>query len=553
MRVSAHQEVSAHLAGTTSRFLLALGCLSEVPITVTGEAPLLARPIGDLAEALRTLGFSVEPRSSSSLPLTVSLGVDSESIGSDVTIRGDVSSQFISALMMIGPTLHRGLRIHVDGELVSRSYVEMTSQVMATFGASVEVSAHDIVVAATGYQPAIIDVEPDFSSAAFPVCAAVLSGKKVRIPGLSQSRLQGDARILNILEEMGARIVVDNDDIVVTRDASTPLEAITTDMADCSDLVPVVATLCTFADGVSELSGIGFIRKKESDRLGDLSNELAKTGAHVEVLEDGLRIHPVAVRHCAVLDTHHDHRLAMSFALLALRIQGIEIRDPSVVSKSWPQYWTAMTPLLRARTPRHATVAFDLDKTLTIRDCVVPFLSRCAGRTTFAFSLVRHFPKISGFLFRRDRDGLKAFASQLVFAGRSVSEIQEIGEEFATYVANTWMRRDTCAVLKWHQEQGDDVVLVTASFAPYVFPLAQVMGIAHVLSTDISADAGTYTGVLVNGNCRGPEKARRLAEWLGDRELDYAYGDSSGDDAMLAMANHAVRVGRGDVRIPVTS
>lgn len=550
IRVQGPVQVDAQLAGTTSRFLLAMACLSDVPVTVTGQAQLLSRPVGDLADALRVLGFSVLPETSSSLPLTVSRGVGNENVSNEVTIRGDISSQFISALMMIGPLLPHGLRVLVTGELVSRSYVEMTAHVMRLFGASVDVVANDIVVEATGYSSTSVAVEPDFSSAAFPLVSAVLAGRSVRVPGLATSRVQGDSRIVEILKQMGSNVVIDGDDIVVTPQSDDVLQPLHFDMADCSDLVPVVATLCTFANGVSELSGIGFIRAKESDRLGDLATELAKTGANVEVLDDGLRIHPVTTRSNATLETHHDHRLAMSFALVGLRIPGIEITDPSVVSKSWPGYWAAMSPLLKAKRPRHKTVAFDLDNTLTVRDCVVPFFVRCSGRSGFILMTLRNLPKIVKYLVRRDRDGLKAFSSRQVFAGRSQSEIAKIGEDFSAHVADKWMRHDTCSILKWHQQNGDDVILVTASFEPYARPLARLLGIRHVLSTEIEVVEGVYTGELVEGNCRGPEKARRLAAWLGERELDYAYGDSAGDDAMLAMASRPVRVGRSDAALP---
>lgn len=552
--------VNAQLAGTTSRFLLAMCCLSNVPVTVTGEAPLLARPISELARALRSLGFIVTPQSpsstqsslssQSSLPLTVSCGDGPANIKDSVNIRGDVSSQFISALMMIGPALPDGLRIRIEGALVSRSYVEMTAKVMSAFGANVDVRETEIVVRAQSYISTVFEVEPDYSSAAFPIVGAVLSGRSVRIPGLAHSRLQGDAQILEIVRSMGAIVVSERNDVIVSRDLSQPLTPINMNMSDCSDLVPVVATLATFVNGVSELTGIGFIRAKESDRLGDLATELNKTGAHVEVLEEGLRILPSSQRVSAELATHHDHRLAMSFALLGLMMPSIEIEDHAVVSKSWPRYWVAMEPLFTARVPRRATVAFDLDNTLTIRDCVLPFFVQATGRRRFMGLFVRNLHRVIGFLVRRDRDGLKEFSVRLLFAGRHADDIEGMGEKFAQRVATRWMRNDTCALLKWHQDQGDDLILVTASLSPYVRPLASSLGISAVMCSELAIDNGAYTGDLIDGNCRGTEKARRLAAWLRDRTLDYAYGDSSGDDAMLAMASTAVRVGRRDVVVP---
>lgn len=543
-------EINAQLAGTTSRFLLAMCCLSDVPVTVTGEAPLRARPVSDLANALRALGFSVSPNEAMSLPLTVSRGDGLSRVKDTVTIRGDISSQFISALMMIGPALPNGLVISIDGALVSRSYIDMTAKVMSAFGASVEIRESEVVVGPQPYCPTNFAVEPDYSSAAFPIVAAVLSGRSVRIHGLAHSQLQGDAQILDIVKAMGAFVVSEDNDVIVGRNRTTPLTPITVDMSDCSDLVPVVATLATFANGPSELTGVGFIRAKESDRLGDLAAELRQTGAHIEVLDDGLRILSATTRHGATLGTHHDHRLAMSFALLGLMVSGVELTDHNVVTKSWPEYWRSMEPFFVARVPRGATAAFDLDNTLTVRDCVLPFFVRAAGRRHFLSLFVRNLHHVLRYIIKRDRDGLKEFSVRLLFTGRSVEEIEKLGQEFAQHVVNHWMRSDTCAVAKWHQEQGDDLILVTASLSPYVKPLAKTMGFSFALCSEMANDGNTYTGELVDGNCRGVEKARRLAQLLQNKDLDYAYGDSAGDDAMLAMATHAVRVGRRDVVVP---
>jgi 3-phosphoshikimate 1-carboxyvinyltransferase len=556
--------VDAQLAGTTSRFLLALGALSSVPITVTGEAPLRDRPIGDLVDALRTLGFIVEPETSRAMPLTVCRPHDNTHIGSVVTVPGNVSSQFISALMMIGPLLPNGLTIHIEGELVSRSYVEMTAQVMKSFGVYPDVVEDQITIPADVYTPSDLVVEPDFSSAAFPIAGSLLAGRSVRIPLLGLSHLQGDSQILDIVQSMGASVQSDGDDVVVNPPTDDLIRGISVDMSDCSDLVPAVAVLASCASEVSELTGIGFIRAKESDRLGDLANELEKTGASVQVLKDGLRISPSAHRNIAAIDTHHDHRMAMSMALLGTRIPNLEIHDMEVVSKSWPEYWDAMSPLLSVspvvsssrsaqravRSARKAIVAFDVDHTLTIRDCVMPFCIRVTGRFKFVGLLLKNFARIARVLISRNRDAAKALLVQQVFSGRTVSDIEKLGEEFAASIAGRWMRTDTCQVLKWHQELGDEVMLVSASLDAYVRPLAQILGIHHVLCTELGTEDGRYTGEMLNGNCRGEEKANRISQLIGsDVMLDYAYGDSSGDKAMLSMARHGIKVGRSDVSL----
>jgi 3-phosphoshikimate 1-carboxyvinyltransferase len=302
--------------------------------------------MADLHTALRELGAKVEALGESGhLPVSVSRG---SLRGGSVSVRGDVSSQFISALMMIGPRLAEGLQIHVVGDLVSRPYVEMTARVMRDFGAQVSVSADSISIPHGQYVSRTYNIEPDFSSAAFPLCAIAIGGGTVRIPQLSASMSQADSEILHILRSMGVAVSIDGMDVVASRQMSTNLQPLTRDMSQCSDLVPAVAVACVFASGVSELNGIGFIRGKESDRLGDVAAELNSLGAKVEVLEDGLRIHGGVPTTAGIMGTHHDHRLAMAFALLGTRLSGIDIHDSDVVSKSWPSYWSDISPIIRS-------------------------------------------------------------------------------------------------------------------------------------------------------------------------------------------------------------
>jgi 3-phosphoshikimate 1-carboxyvinyltransferase len=560
--------VDARLAGTTSRFLLAMCALRQHETTITGDPPLLSRPISELANALRSLGFNVLPKSSNSLPLAVSRPMDNNSLGNAVSLRGDISSQFISALMMIGSQLPDGLRISIEGELVSRSYVEMTASVMRQFGANVTTNEVEIIVAPNRYQGSDVFVEPDFSSAAFPICAAVISGQTVRIPGLALARLQGDSHIIEIVRAMGAQVLVEGEDIEVSRGVDSIVLPYEGNLADCSDLVPAVAVLASCAAGSSTLTGIGFIRAKESDRLGDVAQELGKFGILTDVLEDGLRIHGARDLRGAEVDTHHDHRLAMAFALLGLRVDRVVIRDSDVVTKSWPTYWedmssvfaTEMFPVLDAAKQLIAgstIVSFDLDKTLTVRDCVVPFMKMVAGRFHFWKTVLAESPKWIPALIRRDRDKVKQIFVRGVFTRRNSQEIAALGESFALRVSNSWMRDDVCNVLRWHQSMGHVVVLTSASLASYVKPLAVLMEVEHVLCTELETDGPLLTGEIIGANCRGEEKVRRLKAWADSHGiasespwLTYAYGDSNGDMHMLKMAKHGVRVGRSDVPIP---
>lgn len=336
--------LDAAIAGTTSRFLTAAAALSTIGVVVDGGAPLRARPMTDLHDALRGLGAVVESLGAPGhLPVRVARG---NMTGGEVTIRGDVSSQFTSALMLLAPRLEKGLSVRIDGPLVSRPYVEMTASVMRAFGAVVTTGDSLIRIEPAPYSPTDYEVEPDFSSAAFPIMAMAFREGTLMLPGLARATMQGDSRILDIARQMGMTVDVNGDDIRVTRGAGS-LQPVSLDLADSSDLVPAVATACTVAAGTSEITGVGFIRAKESDRLGDFATEAARFGARVEVLEDGLRIHggrPVPPREA--LDVHHDHRLAMSFALLCGTGHDVTLSDPETVGKSWRGFFGDMGPLL---------------------------------------------------------------------------------------------------------------------------------------------------------------------------------------------------------------
>ena len=331
------------LAGTTSRFVTALAALGGGPYTVDGEPPLRARPMTPLHDALVALGADVVPGESwGHLPVTISGPIVTPA--AMVAIRGDVSSQYISALMMIAPYLPDGLRIELTTPLVSRSYVGITSAVMSTFGVDgVEVAESHIVVPAGRYVAAVVDVEPDASSASYPLSAAAIAGGSVSVPGLTAESLQGDARFADVLASMGCDVYADAHGTTVLRDG--PLRGIDIDMVDMSDLVPTLAVVAPFAHTRTTIRGVGFIRRKESDRLGDLCAGLRRAGVDARETDDGLVIEP-GPPHGAVLATHHDHRLAMAFALLGLYVAGIEIEDPGVVSKSWPGYWSMLEELV---------------------------------------------------------------------------------------------------------------------------------------------------------------------------------------------------------------
>jgi len=336
--------IHAALAGTTSRFVTALAALADAPVVVDGHAPLRARPMSPLHDALAGLGATVEPlETAGHLPVRLAGPLRT---GGTVALRGDVSSQFVSALMMIAPLLRGGLVIELTSPLVSVPYVELTAGVMAAFGVGgVTIDPGAIRVPEGRYVAADYAVEADASSASYPLAVAAVAGGTVTVDGLTLASSQGDARFAVLLARMGCDVVHGPSRLGAERDLRWPLRGIDVDMADISDLVPTVAVVAALASTPTVIRGVGFIRGKESDRLGDLAGELGRCGADVTVTDDGLRVGPAPL-HGARLDTHHDHRLAMAFAVLGAAVDGIEVSDPGVVTKSWPRFWSAYEALV---------------------------------------------------------------------------------------------------------------------------------------------------------------------------------------------------------------
>jgi len=335
-----YARIDAELAGTTSRFLTAICALRGTPSVIDGGEALRRRPMADLHDALAGLGAHVNPLAAHGhLPVEISAGGIR---GGEIEIPGGVSSQFSTALLLVAPYLRGGLRLAITGDRVSDSYLEMTVSVMRDFGVDASISDEDgrrvLAVPEGRYTPRWYEVEPDASSASYPLALAAVCGGAVTIPNLTSRSSQGDVGFAGLLAQMGCDVEWGDTSITVRRDLAQPLRGIDIDMVDMSDLVPTVAVVALFAAEPSRIRGVGFIRAKESDRLGDLARELVKCGASVVETTDGLMIQPGPLWG-AHLATHHDHRLAMCFAVLAGRVADISIDDPGVVSKSWPGFW----------------------------------------------------------------------------------------------------------------------------------------------------------------------------------------------------------------------
>lgn len=335
-------EVHAGLAGTTSRFLAALVATSGYATSLDGHDRLRERPFGPLFDALRTLGADIRD-TDGGLPARIQGPLRGGSLEIDATM----SSQFISALMMVAPLLPQGLNIVLRGELVSRPYVNLTASVMEIFGVTVSIADTAIEIAEQPYQSATIHVEPDASSASYPLAIAAVTGSTVTVEGFGSSSRQGDAKIVEILHAMGARVIATPTSTTLSASTSEELRGIDLDMSEVSDLVPTVAAVGCLATSPTRIRGVGFIRAKESDRIGDLATELRKFGAEIQEYEDGLSIMPRPL-HGAVVDSHEDHRLAMAFSIIGAKVPGVEINDPGVVSKSWPTYWDELKQMTSA-------------------------------------------------------------------------------------------------------------------------------------------------------------------------------------------------------------
>lgn len=335
--------IDARLAGTTARFLTAVSALRAGEVVITGEDALRKRPMSELHQALSDIGFDVSPLNGAGvLPVAVKRG---EQKSDQVHIAATTSSQFTTALMLIAPKLSRGLSIVTEGEVVSQSYLEMTVGVQNSFGVTpVERGENVFRYDSSDYVGAQYEVEPDASSASYPLAAVAIAGGRVAVSGLGCSSLQGDAQFVDVLVRMGCFVEVAGDDVVLTRPLDQPLQGVTIDMRDMSDLVPTLAVVAAFAQSATTINGVGFIRNKESDRIGDLAHELRGLGVQVDELADGLTVHPSKPRG-GMVNTHHDHRLAMSLALIGLVTPGVVINDPMVVTKSWPEYWSMLEGL----------------------------------------------------------------------------------------------------------------------------------------------------------------------------------------------------------------
>jgi 3-phosphoshikimate 1-carboxyvinyltransferase len=333
------EPLDAAESGLTARSLMAMAALVEGRSLIVGQGRLPERPMSELGDALRALGADVDFKGPG-LPAVV---VGTGSIpGGAVVIDGSRTSQFATALLQVAPMAEDTLTVVIDDLRGSAGYLDLTLDVMQSFGADVERSGTTFRVSPTGYRAARYLVEPDASAAAYPMIAAAIAGGRVTVESLGSGSAQPDYRVSQVLAAMGCEVTATDTSTTVAGDG--PLKAIDLDLSDAPDGSLAVAVACLFAEGESRISGLGSLRHKESDRLQALAEQIENVGGRARIDGDDLVITPGLLRP-AVIRTYSDHRIAMAFAIVGLVQPGIEIEDPQVVAKTWPRFWDFLSSL----------------------------------------------------------------------------------------------------------------------------------------------------------------------------------------------------------------
>ncbi|HRE68052.1 MAG TPA: 3-phosphoshikimate 1-carboxyvinyltransferase [Cyclobacteriaceae bacterium] len=327
-------------AGTTMRFLTAYFTLTNQNKILTGTARMKERPIAILADALRTLGAQIDYLEKEGFPPIETKGFLKQQTAS-LSIPGNISSQYISALMMLAPTLPQGLTLSLTGKIGSVPYIEMTATLMEQFGVKPEINLAEqtIHIAPAAYKTSHVVVEADWSAISYWYgFTALAQVAEITLPNVSSQSLQGDRVIATIMEKLGVRSAFNNNQLILTKQESAA--HLVWDFKDCPDLAQTVVPVCAVKGITGEFTGLESLRIKETDRIAALQNEIAKVGATLTEPSTGKWIlAPGKIPTSEItIDTYHDHRMAMGFAPWATLIN-LKINNPSVVNKSYPGFW----------------------------------------------------------------------------------------------------------------------------------------------------------------------------------------------------------------------
>jgi len=338
-----HQaELWCENSGTSIRFLTALCAIGRGTFHLDGNQRMRERPIVPLIDALNHAGVGAQcDLNNDCPPVTIST---TGLAASQLTVRGDLSSQYLSGLLMASPAARTDVTIEVLGELVSRPYIEMTLALMRDFGARIiEIRPNCFQVAAQPYSGRDYQIEPDASAASYFFALAAVTQGEITVEGLNRQSLQGDVGFVDALVRMGCAADWNADSMTVR---GGPLHGIDLDMNAISDTAQTLACVAPFATGPTRIRNVAHMRLKETDRVAAVVTELRRVGISVEEHPDGMTIHPGPV-HGAEIQTYDDHRMAMSFALLGLRAPGIRIADPGCTSKTYPRFFEDLEQLCR--------------------------------------------------------------------------------------------------------------------------------------------------------------------------------------------------------------
>ena len=335
-------------SGTSMRLLTAVAALGRGGVTLTGTRRMRERPIQNLLDGLNQMGIAARSLNDDGCPPVEVIGGNLE--GGKVALDCRISSQFLSALLLIAPYAAQTVDIVVTNGLVSKPYVDMTLDVMGQYGLVVDRRGYEQFTVPNGqqYRSGTYRVESDCSQAGYFWAAAAITGADIKVIGTSLTSRQGDVRLTGCLKKMGCGVDQDSDGVRVV---GGDLKAITVDMADMPDMVPTLAVVAAFARGKTVIKNVAHLRAKESDRLSAVATELSKMGVAVDCRLDELRIEGGSPNG-ATIDTYDDHRIAMSFAVAGLKVSGVKIKDETCVRKSFPNFWAVFNSLYAGNSHR---------------------------------------------------------------------------------------------------------------------------------------------------------------------------------------------------------
>ena len=347
---SPKDEVDVGNSGTLMRFIAGFASIADGKAIITGSERIKQRPIGDLLKSLKELGVVCSSLNNGFPPVKI---IGGALRGGKTRIKGDISSQFISSLLLISPYAKNDVEIVVEGELVSKSYVDMTIGLMGEFGINIENEKYKKFKIKSGqkYKAKNYDIPADWSSANYFFAAAAIIPGRVEVKGIDFSE-KGESSFVDLLGKMGCKVSKNKNSVEVI--GKNNLKAIDADMSLMPDSAQTLAAISVFAKGVTRIKNIGNLKFKESDRINDTAIELKKLGIGVIAKEDGLIINGSSEIQPAIIDSHNDHRMAMSFALIGMKVPGIKIQNQECVAKSFPNFWDKLKEIgARLKMPKN--------------------------------------------------------------------------------------------------------------------------------------------------------------------------------------------------------